>query len=80
MAKRHAQTMELAIDYRNANAEDLNGQFDAVLAMEVVEHVADVPAFMTAMAGLTKPGAAFFASTLNRTAKAFAMAVVGADM
>ncbi|HEY1721357.1 MAG TPA: bifunctional 2-polyprenyl-6-hydroxyphenol methylase/3-demethylubiquinol 3-O-methyltransferase UbiG [Magnetospirillaceae bacterium] len=79
VAQRHAETMGLAIDYRNAMPEDLSGQFDAVLAMEVVEHVADVPAFMTAMAGLTKPGAAFFASTLNRTAKAFAMAVVGAE-
>jgi 2-polyprenyl-6-hydroxyphenyl methylase/3-demethylubiquinone-9 3-methyltransferase len=83
VAKRHAETMGLAIDYRNATPEDLSGdlsgQFDVILAMEVVEHVADVPAFMTAMAGLAKPGAAFFASTLNRTAKAFAMAIVGAE-
>jgi 2-polyprenyl-6-hydroxyphenyl methylase/3-demethylubiquinone-9 3-methyltransferase len=79
VARRHAGTMGLDIDYRNAMPEDLSGQFDAILAMEVVEHVADVPVFMAAMAVLAKPGAAFFASTLNRTAKAFAMAVVGAE-
>jgi 2-polyprenyl-6-hydroxyphenyl methylase/3-demethylubiquinone-9 3-methyltransferase len=79
VARHHAETMGLAIDYRNVMPEDLTGQFDVVLAMEVVEHVADVAAFMAAMAGLAKPGAAFFASTLNRTAKAFATAIIGAE-
>jgi 2-polyprenyl-6-hydroxyphenyl methylase/3-demethylubiquinone-9 3-methyltransferase len=78
-ARRHAETMGLAVEYRNVMPEDVTGPFDAVLAMEVVEHVADVPAFMAAMAALTRPGGAFFASTLNRTAKAFAMAILGAE-
>jgi 2-polyprenyl-6-hydroxyphenyl methylase / 3-demethylubiquinone-9 3-methyltransferase len=79
IAVRHAETMGLVIDYRACAPEDLSGQFDVVLAMEVVEHVADVPAFMAALATLARPGGAVFASTLNRTAKSFAMAVVGAE-
>jgi len=79
VARRHAETMGLAIDYRSAAPEDLTGQFDAVLAMEVVEHVADVPAFMGALAGLANTNGAVCLSTLNRTAKAFALAVVGAE-
>ena len=78
-ARRHAATMGLAIDYRALAPEDLTGQFDAVLAMEVIEHVADVPAFMTALAARVRPGGAVLASTLNRSAKAFAFAVVGAE-
>ncbi len=53
--------------------------FDVVLAMEVVEHVADVPAFVAAAASLIKPGGLFALSTLNRTFKSFALAVVGAE-
>jgi 2-polyprenyl-6-hydroxyphenyl methylase/3-demethylubiquinone-9 3-methyltransferase len=78
-ARIHAATMGLDIDYRVAMPEDVSGAFDVVLAMEVVEHVADVSAFMEAVARLTKPGGAVFGSTINRTAKAFAMAVVGAE-
>jgi len=79
VAQGHAAAMGLAIDYRCVAPEALVGAFDAVLAMEVVEHVADVPAFMAAMAALTKPGGAFFASTLNRTLKSLALAKVGAE-
>jgi len=78
-ARRHAETMGLAIDYRHAAPEEIAGSFDAVLAMEVVEHVADVPAFMAAMSRLTKPGGAFCASTLNRTLKSLALAKIGAE-
>ncbi len=80
-ARRHAAAMDLAIDYRALAPEEMAGAgtFDAILAMEVIEHVADVPAFMTALAGLVRPGGAVLASTLNRTAKAFALAVVGAE-
>jgi 2-polyprenyl-6-hydroxyphenyl methylase/3-demethylubiquinone-9 3-methyltransferase len=79
VARRHAEAMGLAIDYRHAAPEDMAGSFDAVMALEVVEHVADVAGFMAAVAARTKSGGAFAASTLNRTAKAFAFAVVGAE-
>ena len=82
MAREHARQSGLRIDYRDATAEALAAKgrrFDAVLALEVVEHVADVPAFLTAVASLVKPGGALVLSTLNRTAKAFLQAVVGAE-
>jgi len=53
--------------------------FDAALAMEVVEHVADVRAFVATAASLVKPGGLFALSTLNRTLKSFALAIVGAE-
>ena len=62
--------------------EDLARQgeaFDAALAMEVVEHVADVRAFVAAAASLVKPGGLLALSTLNRTLKSFALAIVGAE-
>jgi 2-polyprenyl-6-hydroxyphenyl methylase/3-demethylubiquinone-9 3-methyltransferase len=62
--------------------EDLareGARFDVVLAMEVVEHVADMPTFVAAAASLVKPGGFFALSTLNRTFKSFALAIVGAE-
>ncbi|MDE3015453.1 MAG: bifunctional 2-polyprenyl-6-hydroxyphenol methylase/3-demethylubiquinol 3-O-methyltransferase UbiG [Pseudomonadota bacterium] len=53
--------------------------FDIVLALEIIEHVADVEAFVAASAALVKPGGLIFYSTLNRTAKSFALAIVGAE-
>ena len=82
VARAHAEAMELDIDYRFTSAEQLvedGGQFDAVMNMEVVEHVADVPAFMAASAALVKPGGLMFMATLNRTPKSFALAIVGAE-
>jgi 2-polyprenyl-6-hydroxyphenyl methylase / 3-demethylubiquinone-9 3-methyltransferase len=82
VAREHARQSGLKIDYRDDTAEALAAKarrFDAVLALEVVEHVADVPAFLTAVASLVKPGGALVLSTLNRTAKAFLQAVVGAE-
>jgi 2-polyprenyl-6-hydroxyphenyl methylase / 3-demethylubiquinone-9 3-methyltransferase len=82
VARRHAEAMRLEIDYRLASPEDLiagGARFDAVLALEVVEHVADVTAFVCAAAGLVEPGGLLIASTLNRTAKSFALAIVGAE-
>ena len=82
VAKRHAGDMRLAIDYRHAAPEDLIGggeTFDVVLALEVVEHVTDVQAFLDAAAALVKPGGILIASTLNRTPKSFALAIVGAE-
>lgn len=81
-AKIHAGASGLAIDYRAAAAETVaaSGEtFDIVLALEIIEHVADIGAFVAAAARLTKPGGLIIFSTINRTAKAYALAVVGAE-
>lgn len=81
-AEAHAEGMRLDIDYRVATAEDIaatNARFDAVLLLEVVEHVPDVPAFLKGAAPLVKPGGLMVLSTLNRTLKAYALAIVGAE-
>ena len=54
--------------------------FDAVLLLEVIEHVPDVPAFLKAVAPLVKPGGVMILSTLNRTLKAYALAIIGAEL
>jgi 2-polyprenyl-6-hydroxyphenyl methylase / 3-demethylubiquinone-9 3-methyltransferase len=82
VARRHAERGDLAIDYRATTAEALveAGEiFDVVLAMEVIEHVADVDAFIAACAALVKPGGLLIVATINRTAKAFALAILGAE-
>ncbi len=82
-ASAHAAQSGLAIDYRVATAEalrDAGERFDAVLNMEVVEHVADVDAFLDATAGLVRPGGLMLAATLNRTAKSYAFAILGAEI
>lgn len=82
VAQLHAQQMELEIDYRNCAAEDLAAageQFDVVLNMEVVEHVADPLTYLSACQSLLKPGGLMICSTLNRNAKSFAMAIIGAE-
>jgi 2-polyprenyl-6-hydroxyphenyl methylase/3-demethylubiquinone-9 3-methyltransferase len=81
-AKLHAARSGLAIDYRNTTAEEIAAsgeRFDVVLALEVVEHVNDVPAFVATCAAAMKPGGLMIASTINRTAKAFVLAIVGAE-
>jgi 2-polyprenyl-6-hydroxyphenyl methylase/3-demethylubiquinone-9 3-methyltransferase len=78
----HADRAGLAIDYRHTTAEALAAageQFDVVLNMEVVEHVADIGLFMNACAAMVKPGGLMLVATLNRTPKAFALAIVGAE-
>jgi 2-polyprenyl-6-hydroxyphenyl methylase / 3-demethylubiquinone-9 3-methyltransferase len=82
VARRHAAQSGLTIDYRAATAEELAAageMFDVVLAMEVVEHVADVNLFVERTAAMVKSGGLLFAATLNRTAKSFALAIVGAE-
>ncbi|MGY8959031.1 MAG: bifunctional 2-polyprenyl-6-hydroxyphenol methylase/3-demethylubiquinol 3-O-methyltransferase UbiG, partial [Alphaproteobacteria bacterium] len=82
VAETHARHMGLSIDYRHSTAEDLvaNGeQFDVVLNMEVVEHVANVDDFVNATAQLVRPGGLMIMATLNRTMKSYAMAIVGAE-
>ena len=81
-AKLHATSSELAIDYRATTAEvlaDAQERFDLVLAMEVVEHVADVTLFVSRCAEMVKPGGMMIAATINRTLKSFALAIVGAE-
>lgn len=82
IARAHAAGQGLAIDYRVCTAEALaatGAGFDIVMALEVVEHVADLPAFVAAAARLVKPGGLLFVATLNRTARAYALAVLGAE-
>ena len=82
VARMHAVESGVTVDYRDTSAEALAGageQFDVVLAMEVVEHVVDVPSFVATCASLVKPGGLLFAATLNRTLKSFALAIVGAE-
>ena len=82
VAQLHAAESGLAIDYRATTAEALSEageRFDVVLAMEVVEHVADVNLFVALAASMVKPGGLMIAATLNRTLKSFALAIVGAE-
>ncbi len=72
----------LVIDYRNARTEDLvaaRETFDLVLCLEVVEHVPDVGAFIATCTQLVAPGGLLIVSTINRTLKSFALAIVGAE-
>ena len=81
VARAHADAQGLGVDYRDDDAEDLarNRSFDAVLALEVVEHAADPVLFVATAAGLVKPGGALILSTINRTPKAYAAAIIGAE-
>jgi 2-polyprenyl-6-hydroxyphenyl methylase / 3-demethylubiquinone-9 3-methyltransferase len=82
VARAHAEEAGVAVDYRATTAEDLAAakeRFDVVLAMEVVEHVTDVNAFVATCAAMVKPGGLMIAATLNRTLKSFALAIVGAE-
>ena len=82
IASQHAEAQGLDIQYRHIAAEDLvteGAQFDVVVALEIVEHVADVKLFLTSCLKLVKPGGILIVSTINRTAKAFALAIVGAE-
>lgn len=82
IASLHASQEGVDIDYRCTSAEALAAeevQFDIVLAMEVIEHVADVDSFMSAIAKLAKPGGLVFIATPNRTLKSYALAIVAAE-
>lgn len=82
IARTHAEAMGLDIDYRFAAASDLadsGAVFDVVLNMEVIEHVADRQAFLDDCARLVRPGGLMFLATMNRTAKAYMLAIVGAE-
>ena len=82
VARTHAEATGLAIDYRAATAELLaqeQQRFDVVLALELIEHVADPDALLAACAALVKPGGAFIGATLNRTPQSWALAIAGAE-
>ncbi|WP_372573495.1 bifunctional 2-polyprenyl-6-hydroxyphenol methylase/3-demethylubiquinol 3-O-methyltransferase UbiG [Ruegeria jejuensis] len=83
VAQVHAQQSGLEIDYRHTTAEALaeaGEQFDVVLNMEVVEHVADPLSYLTATQQLLRPGGLQVCSTLNRNPKSYAMAIFGAEV
>ena len=82
VARVHAEAQDLPIDYRHTTAEALvagGESFDVVLAMEIVEHVADPAAFVATCHALLRPGGLMIASTINRNAKSFMAAIVGAE-
>ena len=81
-ARRHAEATGLAIDYCVTVAEsiaEVGRRFDTVLALEVIEHVADPADFLAAVSALVRSGGAFIGATLNRTPRSFALAIVGAE-
>ncbi len=83
VARIHAEQSGLDIDYRHTTAEAMAAageQFDVVLNMEVVEHVADPLGFLTASQQLLKPGGLLICSTINRNPKSYAMAIFGAEV
>jgi 2-polyprenyl-6-hydroxyphenyl methylase / 3-demethylubiquinone-9 3-methyltransferase len=82
VAKLHAAQSGVTVDYRCTTAEALAAageRFDIVLAMEVVEHVADVGLFIRRCAEMVNPGGLMLTATLNRTLKSFALAIIGAE-
>lgn len=83
VARGHAAAQGLAIDYREQSAEafaaSVPASFDAVVCMELIEHVPDPAALVQACAGLLRPGGLAFFSTLSRTPKAYAQAVLAAE-
>ncbi|MEP4431239.1 MAG: bifunctional 2-polyprenyl-6-hydroxyphenol methylase/3-demethylubiquinol 3-O-methyltransferase UbiG, partial [Hyphomicrobiales bacterium] len=82
VASLHAEQSGLSIDYRATSAEALaaaGDSFDVILNMEVVEHVADVPLFLSECSKMVRPGGLMFVATINRTMKAWGLAIIGAE-
>ncbi|GGX74897.1 ubiquinone biosynthesis O-methyltransferase [Litorimonas cladophorae] len=82
-AKTHAEQVGVEIDYRHGTIEQMveagEAPYDVVLNMEVIEHVANPPEFMADCGAMVRPGGIMLCSTINRTLKAFALAIVGAE-
>lgn len=82
IARIHAQQSGLSIDYRHSTSEQLVAQgecFDVVLALEIIEHVVQVPIFLDSLSSLLLPGGTLVISTINRTAQSWMLAIVGAE-
>ena len=82
VAKLHAKNMGVCVKYKQSTAEELVDKdvlFDVVLALEILEHVADVPHFIASCSRLLKPGGIAIFSTLSRTAKSYILAIIGAE-
>ena len=83
VARLHALEAGVSVDYRVESAEqharDAAGRYDVVTCMEMLEHVPDPQAVVAALAILVRPGGHVFVSTLNRTPRAYAMAILGAE-
>ncbi|MEO1708899.1 MAG: bifunctional 2-polyprenyl-6-hydroxyphenol methylase/3-demethylubiquinol 3-O-methyltransferase UbiG [Pseudomonadota bacterium] len=83
IARHHAAQTGVAITYAHSLPEQLGaehqGAYDVVMSLEVVEHVSDLQAFLSAIGGLVRPGGYLVIGTLNRTAKSFAFGIVGAE-
>ena len=81
-AKRHAALHGVALEYRLGEPADVlspEEKFDVVMALEVVEHVSDMPAFLATAASSLAPGGILFVSTIDRTWKSYIFAIVGAE-
>lgn len=78
-AKAHAKQSDLDITYKATTAEDFKGQFDVVLALEIIEHVDDPEFFIQSLLKLCKPKGRIIISTINRNAKSFALAKIAAE-
>lgn len=78
-AREHAAQSGLSIDYIAGDADTHKKQYDAVLALEIVEHVTDIDAFVKICAARVKPGGTLIMSTLNRTPKSFLLGIVAAE-
>jgi 2-polyprenyl-6-hydroxyphenyl methylase/3-demethylubiquinone-9 3-methyltransferase len=79
VAKIHAEKSGLKIDYRVSTAEEMIETFDVVLALEIIEHVADPQSFIGDCAKLVKPGGLLFVATMNRNLKSLALAKIAVE-
>jgi 2-polyprenyl-6-hydroxyphenyl methylase / 3-demethylubiquinone-9 3-methyltransferase len=82
VARQHARVARLDVSYRETSVEEIAAageRFDLVCAMEVVEHVSDVPGFLASCAEVVRPSGALVLATLNRTLRSFALGIVAAE-
>jgi ubiquinone biosynthesis O-methyltransferase len=82
IARAHADASGVTVSYESETIETVvarGARFDVVLAMEVVEHVTDVEAFVGSCCEAVAPGGLLFMATLNRTMRSYALAIVGAE-